>query len=114
MKKRLTLLAILAISVFALAPAAHSAALEPFGKIELSGGGEKESHTSSGGRFWLEGLGVLPLSGNWGVQGAMHYVAGLGSRIGFNVGPVIAWDGGKFGGFVAYQHVVLEAPTSCT
>ena len=104
MKKQLALLTILAIFVFAFAPTANSAALEPFGKIELSGGGEKEAHTPSGGRFWLEGLGVLPLSGNWGVQGSMHYVTGLGSRIGFNVGPVIAWDGGKVGGFVAYQH----------
>src|SRR5258706_4643727 len=82
----------------------QAAALEPFGKIELSGGGEKESHTPSGGRFWMEGLGVLPLSGNWGVQGAMHYTAGLGSRVGFNVGPGVGWDGGKAGGFVAYQH----------
>lgn len=102
--KTIILLAILTLTVFALAPAAHSAALEPFGKIELSGGGEKEAHTPSGGRFTMEALGVLPLSGTWGVQGAMHYVGGLGSRVGFNVGPVVAWDGGKLGGFVSYQH----------
>src|SRR5258706_9550012 len=98
MKKQLILLAILTLSVFALAPIANSAALEPFGKIELSGGGEKESHTPSGGRFWMEGLGVLPLSGNWGVQGAMHYTAGVGSRGGVNVGPAAGGDRGKTGG----------------
>jgi hypothetical protein len=105
MKRLLTALAISGIFVFALASTAKAAAfLEPFGKVELSAGGEKESHTPAGGRFTMEGLGVLPLMGNFGVQGALHYVTGLGSRVGFNLGPVLGWDGGKVGAFVAYQH----------
>ncbi len=98
------LLSILAIALILSAKPAHSQPLESFGKIELWGGGEKEARTPAGGRFTAEALGVLPLIGNFGVQGAFNYVGGLGSRIGFNVGPVLAWDGGKAGAFVAYQH----------
>ena len=83
---------------------AYSQPLEPFGKIELMGGGEREAHESSGGRFTMEGQGVLPLTGNFGVQGALHYVGGLGSRVGFNVAPVFAFDGFKAGAFLSYQH----------
>jgi hypothetical protein len=82
----------------------HAQPLEPFGKIELSGGGEKESHTPAGGRFTAEALGVWPFTANLGVQGALHYVGGLGSRVGFNLAPVFAFDGGKVGFFVSYQH----------
>ena len=77
--------------------------------LQLSGGGEKEAHTASGGRFTAEALGVLPLMPNFGLQGAVNYVGGLGSRIGFNVAPVLAWDGGKLGAFVAYQHRGLRS-----
>jgi len=96
--------ALIAISTVIFVPRGNVAELEPFGKIELSGGGEKEAHSSGGGRFTAEALGVLPLMGNFGVQGALHYVGGLGSRIGFNVGPVLGFDGGKVGAFVSYQH----------
>jgi hypothetical protein len=106
MKRLLTALAISGIFVFALALTAKAAAfLEPFGKVEMSAGAEQESRRgSAGGRFTMEGLGVLPLMGNFGVQGSLHYVGGLGSRVGFNLGPVLGWDGGKVGGFIAYQH----------
>lgn len=102
-KTALSLLVVVAVFGFAFVPKANVAALEPFGKIELLGGGEKEQH-SSGGRFWAEALGVLPLIGNIGVQGAINYQAGLGSRIGFQAGPLIGWDGGKAGFFFNYQH----------
>jgi len=105
MKKTvLSLLVVVAVFGFAFVPKANVAALEPFGKIELLGGGEKEQHDGSGGRFWAEALGVLPLIGNFGAQGAINYVGGLGSRIGFQAGPVIGWDGGKAGFFWNYQH----------
>lgn len=105
MKKLLTALAI-AGTLIALSssPARSAQFLEPFGKVELMGGGEKEARTPSGGRFTAEALGVLPLVGNFGIQGALHYVGGLGSRVGFNLGPVIGWDGGKAGMFISYQH----------
>ena len=89
--------------IFSVLPA-YSQPLEPFGKIELSGGAEREAHTSAGGRFTMEGLGVLPLFGGFGAQGALHYVGGLGSRVGFNVGPVFAFPMGKVGFLVSYQH----------
>lgn len=105
MKKTvLSLLVVVAFFGFAFVPKANVAALEPFGKIELSGGGEREAHNPSGGRFIMEALGVLPLIGNFGAQGAIHYETGQGSRIGFNAGPVIGWDGGKAGFFWNYQH----------
>ena len=93
-----TLAVVLVIGVVGAQP------IEPFGKIELSGGAEKEAHTSGGGRFTAEALGVWPIMPNLGVQGALHYVGGLGSRVGFNVSPVFAWPGGKAGFFVSYQH----------
>jgi hypothetical protein len=100
-----TLLGILLFGSLIVWQSVHAAAfLEPFGKVELSAGGEKEAHASAGGRFTMEGLGVLPLMGNFGVQGSLHYVGGLGSRVGFNLGPVLGWDGGKVGAFIAYQH----------
>ena len=107
MKK--TLLASLAVIVIALVFIAtalplYAQPLEPFGKIELSGGAEKETRTPPGGRFTAEALGVWPLMPNFGVQGALHYVGGLGSRVGFNIAPVYAFDGGKLGFFVSYQH----------
>ena len=100
-----TLLGVLLFGSLIISQPVHAAAfLEPFGKVELSGGGEKEAGAHAGGRFTMEGLGVLPLMGNFGVQGALHYVGGLGSRVGFNLGPVLGWDGGKVGAFLAYQH----------
>src|SRR3954453_15532713 len=104
MKLRKSLWTVLFMSVAFLALPVHAQLLEPFGKIELSGGVEKEARTHAGGRFTAEALGVLPLIGNFGVQGALHYVGGLGSRIGFNVGPVLGFDGGKLGAFISYQH----------
>jgi len=103
MKSLLALLAVCALALL-IPVSAHAQPLEPFGKIELSGGGEKESHMPSGGRFTAEALGVWPFMANFGVQGALHYVGGQGSRVGFNVAPVFAFDGGKVGLFVAYQH----------
>lgn len=96
--------AILLIFVLTLAPTANVAGLEPFGKVELSGGAEKEEGYNAGGRFLAEGLGVLPLIGNFGVQGTASYMAGLGSRFGATAGPVLGWDGGKIGGLVSYQY----------
>ncbi len=104
MKKLLTALALIGISVFALAPTANVASLEPFGKLELSGGAEKESGARAGGRFLAEGLGVLPLIGNFGIQGTASYMAGQGSRFGATAGPVLGFDGGKIGMLVSYQH----------
>ena len=105
MKRLLTALAIAGIFVLTLTASAKAAPfLDQFGKVELSAGGEKEAGAHSGGRFTMEGLGVLPLMGNFGVQGALHYVTGLGSRVGFNLGPVFGWDGGKVGAFISYQH----------
>src|ERR1044072_9886963 len=105
MKKTvLSLLVVVAVFGFAFVPKADVAALEPFGNREPRGGVEKEQHDGSGGRFWAEALGVLPLIGNFGAQGAINYVGGLGSRIGFQAGPVIGWDGGKAGFFWNYQH----------
>src|ERR1051325_8505416 len=103
MKKTL-LAAFAALAFIVTAHPIYAQPLEPFGKIELSGGGEKEARTSSGGRFTAEALGVWPITPNLGVQGALHYVGGLGSRVGFNLAPVYAFDGGKVGFFVAYQH----------
>ena len=108
MKTILTALAVIFIAVFALAPAANAAGLEPFGKIEISGGAEREERSSAGGRGTIEGLGVLPVFGNFGVQGTAHYVGGLGSRFGLSAGPLLGWDGGKVGAVVTYQHRTLR------
>jgi len=105
MTKFLAALAISAIVVFTFAEAAKAAeALEMFGKVELSGGAEREPHVAAGARGTVEALGVLPLMPNLGLQGSIHYVGGLGSRAGGSLGPVFAWGSGKVGFFTAYQH----------
>lgn len=104
MKNFLTNLAVISICVFLLAPTANVAGLEPFGKVELSGGAEKEQGHPAGGRFLAEGLGVLPLIGNFGVQGTLSFMGGQGGRVGTTAGPVLGWDGGKLGGLVSYQY----------
>jgi hypothetical protein len=108
MKILLTALAIFGISVFAFAPTANVAGLEPFGKVELSGGAEKEQGAHAGGRGAIEALGVLPLIGNFGIQGTASYMGGLGSRFGVTAGPLVGWDGGKIGMLVSYQHRTLR------
>src|SRR5256885_4601869 len=104
MKLRVGMWAVLFGAFILTALPLYAQPLEPFGKIELSGGAEKETRTPPGGRFTAEALGVWPLMPNFGVQGALHYVGGLGSRVGFNIAPVYAFDGGKLGFFVSYQH----------
>lgn len=102
------LLAILAVSTLVLTLllpiSVHAQPLEPFGKIEASGGAEREARAPAGARGTVEALGVWPFMPNFGVQGAIHYVGGLGSRVGGNLAPVFAWPGGKAGVFVSYQH----------
>ncbi|HEY2986777.1 MAG TPA: hypothetical protein VGL11_03565, partial [Candidatus Binatia bacterium] len=59
---------LVALAFFAMVGSAHAAAaLEPFGKIELGGGAEKEQGQNAGGRGVIEALGVLPLVGNFGI-----------------------------------------------
>src|ERR1051325_10780830 len=108
-KSLLALGAICTLAFALIIPAfVHAQPLERFGKIELSGGAEKEAHTAAGGRGTVEALGVWPFLPNFGVQGAFHYVGGLGSRLGGNIAPVFAWPGGKAGVFVSYQHRFLR------
>ena len=96
---------IVGLFIFALAltPPAN-AALDQFGKIELLGGAEKEPGGSGGGRGTLLGLGVLPLVGNFGLQGVVQSQWGAGWRLALGLGPVLDFGGGKAGFFVAYQY----------
>ena len=96
---------------FLLSPTVTAVAqsLEPFGKVAVSGGAEKEQGSKdqgvhAGARGTIEALGVLPLWGNLGVQGLAYYVGGAGSRYGVSAGPVYAWGGGKVGIFGHFQH----------
>src|SRR3990170_2388708 len=86
------------------APRAEPAGIEPVGKISVQGGAEKEEGYNAGGRGSIEILGVMPIVGNFGLQGVGHYVGGLGSRFGLSAGPIFSWDSGKAGLFVAYQY----------
>ncbi len=108
MKTLLNTLAFALISVLISAPSANVAGLEPFGKLELNGGAEKEQGSHAGGRGSIEALGVLPLAGNFGLQGSANYMGGLGSRFGFTAGPLLGWDGGKIGFLTSYQHRTLR------
>jgi len=90
------------------APRAELAGIEPVGKVSVQGGAEKEEGYNAGGRGTIELLGVMPIAGNFGLQGIGHYVGGLGSRFGLSAGPVFGWDSGKAGLFVAYQYRTLH------
>lgn len=91
-------------AVFLWTSRAELAEIDPVGKIVVEGGAEKEPGFSAGGRGTLELLGVMPLTKTIGLQGVGNYVGGLGSRYGLSAGPLFAWDSGKAGFFVAYQH----------
>jgi hypothetical protein len=108
MKYTAGFVAIVVVAFLAAALPVQTAGLEPFGKLELSGGAEKEQGSHAGGRFLAEGLGVLPLLGNFGIQGTASYMGGLGSRFGATAGPLVGWDGGKIGMLVSYQHRTLR------
>lgn len=95
------------VFAFLLAPNGDAAGLEPFGKVSILGGAEREGGAPAGGRGAIEFLGVAPFTQNFGVQGTGHYVGGRGSRYGLNAGPIFSWDTGKAGVLVNYQHRTL-------
>lgn len=103
-----SLLSMTFIFVFLLAPTANVAALDPVGKITISGGAEREDGNPAGGRGTIELLGVLPLTELLGLQGIGHYVGGQGSRFGLSLGPILGWNWGKAGLFVNYQNRSLR------
>jgi len=109
MKFIVSLLSMTFIFVFLLAPTTNVAALDPVGKITISGGAEKAEGNPAGGRGTIELLGLLPIGANFGLQGIGHYVGGQGSRIGFSLGPIVGWNSGKAGLFVNYQHRSLHS-----
>lgn len=93
-------------------PIGMAAQVVTFGSVSVSAGAENEGD-SSGGRFTAQGLGVLPIMANLGLQGMVSYVGGQGSRFGVNLGPIYGWSGGlpiiggtggKTGLIFAYQH----------
>ena len=101
------------MAVVLWAPIGITAQVDTFGFVSASGGAEKEGDSSSGGRFIAQGLGVLPVRPNLGLQGMASYVGGRGSRFGVNLGPIYGWSGGlpliggtggKTGVIFAYQH----------
>jgi hypothetical protein len=93
-------------------PIANVAEVEPFGRLGASIGAERETgepigHSvgRAGARVTLDALGVIPFAWqNFGLQGSAQYVGGQGSRFGGTLGPVYAFDGGKTGFFLDYQH----------
>jgi hypothetical protein len=96
------------IGLLITAQVAASAPIEPLGKLSLYGGAEREEGFPAGGRFSAELLGVTPLTQMFGLQGIAHYQAGRGSRFGLTAGPILGWDWGKAGFFVAYQYRTLN------
>mgnify|MGYP007070566932 CR=1 FL=1 len=70
------------------------------------------THPSQTGKAGVRGsaqaLGVIPLSGPFGLQASFNYTGGLGSRIGTTFGPLYDFTSGKVGLFVTYQHRTLR------
>jgi hypothetical protein len=97
-------LVVVVVMVLRWTGAAWAAGVEPLGRIEASGGAEKEDGARAGGRGSLELLGVLPIGDHFGIQSIGHYVGGSGSRFGLSAGPLIDWGAGKVGFFAAYQY----------
>jgi hypothetical protein len=112
MKLIVSTLLVLSVFAFTLPAAVNAAELEPFGMLSAMVGAERETgqpigHSvgRAGARATLGALGVLPFAvQNFGLQAAVQYNGGQGSRFGGSAGPVYAWAGGKSGIFVDYQH----------
>lgn len=92
------------VSVCMWVSSGKAAGIEPLGRVEVFGGGEKEPGTSAGGRGGIELLGVIPFTESLGMQSIGHYVGGSGSRFGLSAGPVYDFGVVKAGFFAAYQY----------
>ena len=104
MRDAMGALAVVAVAILFLASRAALAGIEPVGKLSVEAGAEKEEGTSAGGRGSLTALGVMPIVGDFGLQGKANYTGGLGSRFGLTAGPLYSWGSGKVGLFVSYQY----------
>ena len=104
MRNTLCALVVVAVAIFFLASRAELAGIEPVGKLSVEVGAEKEEGFGAGARASLGAMGVMPVVGDFGLQARAHYVGGFGSRFGLSAGPLFAFDSGKAGLFVAYEH----------
>lgn len=109
MKRAGLIVFVLMAAVLLYTSRAELAGIEPVGKASVEGGAEKEEGNQAGGRATLGILGVIPLTGSFGLQGSASYVGGLGSRFGVSAGPLFSWESGKAGLFLAYQYRTLNS-----
>ncbi len=100
-------IAILTLLV-SLSTFAGAADLKTVGGISLFGGAEKDSGMAASGIGGLNGLGLLPLTKDLGLQGSMSFAGGQGFRFGLNAGPVLNFNSGKAGLFVDYSYWARE------
>ncbi len=125
---RILIGAVLALCIFALAhpPVANVADVDWLGRISLLGGAEGEAAKrkeafagNATGLFNAEGLGVIPLTPQIGLQlqGSYERGANASNRIGLQGGPIFGWSGGlgsggKAGFFLADQFRIYPSSDS--
>jgi len=85
-----------------------AADLKPVGGITGFAGAEKSNGFSGSGIGGVDGLGLLPLTKNIGLQGGLTFSGGQGFKFDLNTGPVLNFDSGKVGLFLDYEHRARE------
>jgi hypothetical protein len=101
------LIVVLFFSTF-LPSAVHAVDLKPVGRITAFGGAERVPDNSASGIGGVDGLGLVPVGKNVGLQGGLFLSGGQGFKVGVNAGPVLNFDSGKLGLFVDYEHRARE------
>ena len=96
------------LAMISMANDSSAADLKPVGGITGFGGAERSNGISASGIGGVEGLGLLPISRNIGLQGGLTLSGGRGFKFGFNGGPVMNFDSGKAGVFLDYEHSARE------
>jgi hypothetical protein len=86
----------------------QAADLKPVGGITAFAGAERGIDNSGSAIGGVDGLGLVPLTKNLGLQGGLSLSGGQGFRLGLNAGPVLNFDSGKLGLFVDYEHFARE------
>src|SRR5712692_2183106 len=112
MKILLSALLVLSVFAFMLPATANVAEIEPLGILSATIGAERETGEPTGrgvGRAGARGtanfLGVVPFAmPGFGLEGALQYNGGHGSRLGAALGPIYVFGGGKTEFFFSYHH----------
>ena len=96
------------LATISMARESSAVDLKPVGGITGFVGAERSNGISASGIGGVDGLGLLPLTKNIGLQGGLTLSGGQGFKFDLNAGPILNFDSGKVGLFLDYEHRARE------